>query len=268
MTHTVRYSPSSRLLLTGQIRHFSPRFISIHGNAMQEGSRIQNETGITLGMNAQLPSSWEFTSYAEYFRFPRETFSATAKNSQGFAFSTLATYSPSPRLTYKIRYRYKTKQRDIPRHKGTLQYAELHKLTLTTISPFLSGMTLWVSGDALLSVSQTSKMQSGYMLSSRFSWEKLKQLSLDAFAAVFSTKADNRFYAYEPQLSYAGAFPSFFHRGLRLVGQCRWKPFDFMQVSARFGLLHYFNKDSIASGTQLINSSTKSDLNLQLIMRF
>ena len=129
-------------------------------------------------------------------------------------------------------------------------------------------MTLWVSGDALLSVSQTSKMQSGYMLSSRFSWEKLKQLSLDAFAAVFSTKADNRFYAYEPQLSYAGAFPSFFHRGLRLVGQCRWKPFDFMQVSARFGLLHYFNKDSIASGTQLINSSTKSDLNLQLIMRF
>ena len=168
MTHTVRYSPSSRLLLTGQIRHFSPRFISIHGNAMQEGSRIQNETGITLGMNAQLPSSWKFTSYAEYFRFPRETFSATAKNSQGFAFSTLATYSPSPRLTYKIRYRYKTKQRDIPRHKGTLQYAELHKLTLTTISPFLSGMTLWVSGDALLSVSQTSKMQSGYMLSSRF----------------------------------------------------------------------------------------------------
>lgn len=268
MTHTVRYSPSSRLLLTGQIRHFSLRFISIHGNAMQEGSRIQNETGITLGMNAQLPSSWEFTSYAEYFRFPRETFSATAKNSQGFAFSTLATYSPSPRLTYKIRYRYKTKQRDIPRHKGTLQYAELHKLTLTTISPFLSGMTLWVSGDALLSVSQTSKMKSGYMLSSRFSWEKLKQLSLDAFAAVFSTKADNRFYAYEPQLSYAGAFPSFFHRGLRLVGQCRWKPFDFMQVSARFGLLHYFNKDSIASGAQLINSSTKSDLNLQLIMRF
>lgn len=71
-------------------------------------------------------------------------------------------------------------------------------------------MTLWVSGDALLSVSQTSKMQSGYMLSSRFSWEKLKQLSLDAFAAVFSTKADNRFYAYEPQLSYTGAFPSFF----------------------------------------------------------
>lgn len=58
------------------------------------------------------------------------------KNSQGFAFSTLATYSPSPRLTYKIRYRYKTKQRDIPRHKGTLQYAELHKLTLTTISLF------------------------------------------------------------------------------------------------------------------------------------
>ena len=77
---------------------------------------------------------------------------------------------------------------------------------------------------------------------------------LDAFAAVFSTKADNRFYAYEPQLSYAGAFPSFFfHRGLRLVGQCRWKPFDFMQVSARFGLLHYFNKDSIASGP---NAST------------
>ena len=49
MTHTVRYSPSSRLLLTGQIRHFSSRFISIHGNAMQEGSRIQKRNWYNAG---------------------------------------------------------------------------------------------------------------------------------------------------------------------------------------------------------------------------
>ena len=268
MTHTVRYSPSSRFLLTGRVRHFSPRFVSIHGNAMQEGSRIQNETGFTLGVAAQLPSSWEMSSYVDYFRFPRETFQATAKNSQGLSFGMLATHRVNAQLTYKIRYRYKAKQRDIPSHKGTLQYAETHKLTLTTICPLFSGATLAVSGDVLLSATQTSKMRLGHMLSSRFSWGNAKRLSLDAFAALFSTSADNRLYAYEPQLSYAGAFPSYFHRGFRFVGLCRWKPFDFMQASARFGLLHYFNKDSIASGAQRINSSTKCDLSLQVIMRF
>lgn len=32
----------------------------------------------------------------------------------------------------------------------------------------------------------------------------------------------------------------------------------------RYGLLHYFNRDSIGSGTQRINSPTQNDISLQL----
>lgn len=267
-THQTRYMPLSELSVTGQIRHFSPQFISVHGGTMQEGSTIQNETGITIGATYQISAPLELNVFADYFLFTRETFRASKKNSQGYSFNAMILYSKA-QTTYKIRYRFKTKQQDIFGYKGTLQYVSSHRLTLSSIynSPYHISMTF--STDVALSVSQRSNCKAGIMISSRFSWKGIRKTTFDAFAATFFTDGSkNRFYAYEPQLRFTGSFPSFSYHGMRIVAQCSWKPKPFLQISGRYGMLYYFNQNKIASGTQQINSPIKNDLSLQAILSF
>lgn len=267
--HETRFAPSSDFSITGQLRYFGTKFVSIHGATMQENSRIQNEMGAILSL-AYLPSNHiEVSAYAEYFRFPRPTFRASIDNSQGYAMNVQMKYIRNNALSYKIRYRFKTKQVDVSGHKGILQYASSHRLTLSSTYAFSAPMTLNVAVDAVVSSSQTSTAKSGFMLSSRLSWRNSERLTWDAFAATFFTDDfNNRLYAYEPQLRYAASFPSFAYHGMRFVGQCNWKLLDFIQISGRCGLLHYFNKNKIASGTQQIDNSTKCDFTLQTIISF
>jgi hypothetical protein len=85
------------------------------------------------------------------------------------------------------------------------------------------------------------------------------------FASVFFTDGfSSRIYAYEPQLRYNGGFPTYAYHGMRVVGQLQWEPCKYISLATRYGLLHYFNRESISSGTQQILSPTQNDLWIQV----
>ena len=107
------------------------------------------------------------------------------------------------------------------------------------------------------------------MAALRGTWQPSQKYKVAAFASVFmSDDRQSALYAYEPQLVYQGGFPSFYFHGMRLALTATISLFGGLEGGIKIGSTHYFNRDEISSSTQLIRSSWKNDLSLQLRWRF
>lgn len=262
-THTVRLVCSDRLAWTLQGRLFSPRFVAPFGDAVQENSRTANEYGLLLGLKAAPFRRVEATAYADCFYFPHARFRAS-RPSRGMECFVQLRYVPHRPLWAGLQYRFKTKQQDIAGYAGLMEYSQTHRLRLH--AAYASSRTaVHLSADATAAVRQTAATTYGWMLSARVRQSLGKRFSASAFGGVFFTDDyASRIYSYEPQLRYAAGFPVFAYHGMRLVCVCDWEIAGGLHLAARYGLLRYFNRDHIGEGTQLITSSAKSDLSVQL----
>jgi len=265
-THTVRLACSDRFAWTLQGRLFSPRFVSPFGDAVQENPRTANEYGLLLGLKAAPLRKVEATAYADYFYFPRARFRASGPSHGAECFVQMR-YMPRRPLWVGLQYRFKTKQQDITGHADQMEYSQAHRLRLH--AAYVSGQTaIRLCADATAAVRQTTAPSYGWMLSARARQRLGKRFAASAFGGVFFTDDyASRIYAYEPQLRYAAGFPVFAYHGMRLVGVCDWEIIPGLHLAARYGLLKYFNRSHIGEGTQLIASSAKSDLSVQLRWR-
>jgi len=262
-THLVRFKCSSRLTTTAQVRWLSPYFVSPHGYTLQENSHTSNELGLLLGAKFVPWKKAEATAYVDLFRFPHTTFRATGPSNGAEGFLLLR-YRPGKRFSLLARYRFKSRQQDIAGLRGWLEYKLAHRLRLQ--AAYATGATyLHLAADATVATRQTARATTGWMLSLRARHRIADRLTLAAFAATFFTDDyASRIYAYEPQLRYAAGFPTFAYHGLRCVGMCDWQILRGLHIGIRYGLMHYFNRKEIGSGTQLISASSQNDLSLQL----
>lgn len=264
--HTVRFEPSTNLLFTFQGRALSKRFVSLHGNALQENSHTQNEYGADLAFLFRPSSTFSLQGYIDYFHFPWATYKARFTNTQGVALDVQSQYAPTDKLNFTLRYHLKTKQTGVTAQPSLLQYATTHRLSLSARFVPSSRLTLTAKADLTVSASQTKKSTFGRMLSARGAWKPTNRLSFDLMLAAFNTDDfSSRLYGYEPQLRFSAAFPSYYYQGMRAVAKATIKPLPTLQISARYAFLHYFNRSTIASGPQAINASSKNDLALQVI---
>lgn len=266
MVHKVKFIPNGRANLFLQARAFSPRFVSIWGKALQANSRVQNEYGTLLGVKANVASQCELFAYIDYFRFPEPTFRAYAP-SQGFETFVQANKAFDRKWQLLVRYSLKSRQQNITGDVGLLEYVTSHKLRLTASSS-AGRIGFSTSIDAIAVTNQTDNPSFGGMLSTRAKTSLTRHIDINAFCSIFLTDGYvARLYAYEPQLLYAGSFPTFYDKGTRVVVQARCCIADGLFVAARYGLLYYFNRDSISSGLQEIYSPMKNDISVQVLWR-
>lgn len=266
MVHKIKYIPGMRMNFFLQMRAFSPRFISVWGKTLQANSRIQNEYGALLGTKANLGDNCELLAYVDYFRFPKASFRAYAP-SQGCEALIQTTKGIKGGWTLLARYSIRSKQQNITGYPGTLEYASTHKFKCSASMP-KKHFTLSTSIDAVAATKQSGNTEIGGMASMRLKANVTNRLNLHFFCSAFITDGYSaRLYAYEPQLLYAGSFPSFYDKGTRAVLQAKWQIADGIFIAARYGILKYFNRSSISSGLQAIASSIKNDLSIQAIWR-
>ena len=160
-----------------------------------------------------------------------------------------------------IRYRYKKKEKDFTAEDKTkqtipsiqqkcryqLNYSVKDKLTLKTIADY---------------VRINFRGQSAYTF-------HLLPLQLDLSAAWFNTDDYNsRLTIYEKSVLYAFSMPSFYYKGMRVAVNARYELNKHIILQVKYGTTHYFNRDKISSALEEIDGSTKSDLYLQLRLKF
>ncbi len=259
----VRYYASDALQLFLQHRHLSPQFVSLYGHSVQENSRCANEHGATLGATIQALSRVTLTSYVDAFFFPHAVY-LNQRRTRGVEFYLQADVRRGENRTWQFVYRYKTKERGVTGYANLSQFVQTHRATLrlTITAPRFS---LFPALTATWRVPQVSASSFGYMASLRTAYQPTAAVQIGAFAALFvSDDYQSALYAYEPQLPHYGGISSFYYHGMRLVATLRAKLLWGFDGGLRIGSTHYFNRNEISSGTQLIRSSWKNDISLQL----
>lgn len=87
--------------------------------------------------------------------------------------------------------------------------------------------------------------------------------------AWFRTQSyDSRVYMYEPGLLYAFSIPSFYGRGSRWSVNLKYSYKNRLIIQGKWGLTYYKDRDRISSGTEEIQGNRKSDIQLQLKVKW
>lgn len=258
----ISYTPSYRFNLNLQLRTFSPRYIGPYASPQQQGNRSANEQGVLLGVRYLPVERLELSGYADFFRFPKPTYSARLSGSKGMETQIQAKWEYSSRWQALIRYRFKTKQYTISGHE-LLEYRHRQKIRLAVI---LTGnkFSLNMQGDLTAATRQTGKSSWGYMPSIRLNYSPTKKLTMRGFAGLFMTDDyESAVYAYEPRLYRTAGFTALFDHGMRWVSLCDWRPIKSLTLSCRLAHTCFFNRSVISSGTDAIYSKRRSDISLQ-----
>lgn len=266
-THTYRKSIIKRVNGSLQLRHFSPKYISPLGYTWQGGSQLQNESGVTLALHYLLKPEVELRGFLDYHYHEKPAFRAYAAH-DGWKGQVEMEWGNTNKRK-QIRYTHISRQYNITGYAPLLEYVSTHRLRFQSIQKSQSLEWQWAA-DASAQHQQTRpRPHFGAMLSTRATWIASEQLRLSGFASIFATHDySTRIFAYAPQLRGVSAFPSFANQGISAALLGLYKIHRHWEISTRWSITHYFDREFISSGMQQINSPTQSDIGLYIKYRF
>ena len=247
-------------------RHYSPEYLSLHSNAMAEGS-VQNETGLLTGF-AHNGRNLKVSGYVDLFMHPEPRYGASAP-SNGTDLRLEADWKAGRRDALYATARFKAKQKDC-KYTGQLEYCLTGRYRLRWTHEFRDGAELrtqlfYVRYDFI-----AEPITNGYAVTQSYSHSMLKQkLDLSITAAAFYTQSyDCRVSVYESGLRYSYNFMSLYGKGGRLSATVKYRLNDSMQLNVKAGGTYYLDRDEISSSYQRIDSNHKEDISLQFIAKF
>lgn len=250
--NSIGYLFSERFSMAAVQRFYPARYYSLYSNAFSEGSDVQDESGVYLGMKWLPFRKLEVTSYFDLAYFPWPKYHTTG-STQALDYSLTLSYHPSDRWNIGMRYRYKNKQ-------STVQRIRLY---LTHTSPHWNMRT---SMD--FSSCRQEKSERGWMVSENVGYQR-KWLKVSANVGYFhAPNYSSRIYCYEPGLLYNMNLSSYYGKGIRCALLLRSEIGNHIITLCKLGITDYFDRDHIASGLQQINQSSQTDLELQVKWKF
>ena len=256
--NTVTWQPHRRFSLTGIQRYYPYKFCATLGKSFSDGGRNQNENGVCLAAAWTIGPRLSLYGYSDaaYFRWPRYQ---TTASSHSFDNLVQATYKVSASSALLLRYRIRLREKDDSQSR--LRYRQDQRLRAAW--SVRHGRLSWKT-QADVSFSRFTENSAGGMLSETLTMT-LQRWKLVVGAAYFHTDDyASRVYAYEQSTPYNLSFPSFSGHGCRgyalaeVALPCR------LTALAKLGYTHYFDRDSIGSALQTIDSSSQTDLDIML----
>ena len=262
--HTVSCKVSDGLSMMLLHRYYDKRYTALHARSFSEGSAVQNEHGVYLGLTWQPGRYWTLRGYADYahFAWPRYQVSA----SSDAADMLLSARYSRQRWTLDARYRLHIRQQDNADKTALVNKTE-HRVRLAAAVSATPQLTLRTQADGMAVVNKSGSKR-GIMVSQHGVW-KGRRLKADGLVGWFHTDDyDSRIYQYEPSVRYDFSFPMYYGHGIRYSLLLSADIGRRLQAMARVGVTNYFDRSVIGSGLQQINHSSMTDLTLQLRYRF
>lgn len=258
----ITYEAGNDLSLMLLQRFYSYKFQSFFGECFNDGGRVQNESGVYLGLNwavAPKISIMAYTDYA-YFAWPKYRISSASHSFDNFA---SATYS-SNKFSLNARYRLRFRQMD-NKDKTILRNITEQRARITA-GYSIDKWQFSIQGDINSNISTENSM--GWMISENTSY-KNKWLNACVGLSYFKTdNYDSRIYTYEKGLLYSFSFPAFFGHGIRYYANIRTDFSPKLMLIVKMSTTDYFDRGKISSSYQQIDHSSMSDIEAQLRWKF
>lgn len=268
----VLFSLDSRASFSLLYRNYQRGYQTFYNTGFSEGSNTQNESGVYAGLKMKLSSSWSLNSYADLFKFPWMKYQVDSP-SEGYEIMVQPSYKPNKQLEIYARYREQMRQKNSRDSDGSVTELEdvvqrNYRLNLSyAVSEFFS----FKSRIEYVTINRKSNTpESGFILTQDLLF-KPKNLPFDLALryVLFDTDSyDTRIYSYENNALYVFAIPAYYYQGSRAYMMIRYSFLKHFDLWVRYGTFIYNNRSSIGSGAEEIQGSRKSDITIQLRMKF
>ncbi|SFL30586.1 hypothetical protein SAMN05216357_11816 [Porphyromonadaceae bacterium KH3CP3RA] len=261
--NTLQYRFSGNFSFSLLHRYYPVSYNALYAQAFSEGSSVQNEHGLYIGTEFSPFSKFSVTAYADFVRFPWLKYGIdTPSNAVDLYF--LGTYTLSRQSFLEVRYKYKQKEKNTAwpdeKSRSVLPYAT-HKFRFRYSHDLRSGWNFRTTADMAHYKEKHFPAENGFMLSQNIGYRGKGTLTGDAYLAWFNADTyDARLYSYERNLLNTFYMPSFYGKGYRLAFSAKYAITDNLSFSVKFGHTRYFNRDTIGTGTELINGNNRTDI--------
>ena len=261
------FSPDYRLLLVH--RYYAHDYWAMFAHAFGEGSTPQNENGWYMAAEAAPFAYWRFFASADFFSFPWWRY-RISKPSQGMEIRFQATYTPREDLTVLANYRFKRRERDVTGTGGEETWPTWHQRVRFRLTYAPGAWRLQTTADYNRFLQQTFLPSQGWQCTQSVGYALPGiPLAVSLQATYFDTDDyDSRVFVYEKGLLYTFNVPSYSGNGFRFSAHLRYDFGQRLMLLAKLGHTAYRDRNEISSGNDLIRGNKKTDLQLQVRVKF
>lgn len=258
------------------VRNYPKNFIMLHSYGFGEQSgATQNEFGIYSGIRVKAGKLAVFNAYFDQFKFNYATFYNPVPTS-GKDFMLYSEWNVTRNLKLFTKYKNETKEdvititepggleSDIIYNRNQVNYRLQFDYDIFRTFRLRSRFEyVYVNYDAY----RTS--EKGILFFSDFNVRPLKGLSLNGRFAVFQTDSyDSRIYEYENEIYGVVSNQGLYGTGWRWYLLLKYKPYYFLELSAKYSETIIEGAKSIGSGNDEVLGDLKNRLSLQVEIKF
>ncbi|WP_143525045.1 helix-hairpin-helix domain-containing protein [Labilibacter marinus] len=272
MLNGLQFKPVNNVSLALLYRYFSNNYYSTWQNALTENSLAAGESGFYLGMDIYPVSKVRISGYADFFKTNWLKYSID-KPSYGYDLSLQADYTFNRQLKIYLRYREKDKLKN-----QTLEELSGFNVVQTNIKKLRLHADMQTNENWMLQMrieksfyKEENKTDSQGVLSYagiKYSSSNTKWACWVRYLIFDTDNYNTRLYAYENDLLYNFYTPSFQGEGSRVYAMLRYKPLPKVKLWLKAGQTRYNDREEMGSGLETIYSSTKTNIRLQMQIKF
>lgn len=244
--NTISLTTANNLSIMMLQRFYSYQYASLDAQSFSDGGRVQNESGFYVGLSWQPSSTWQLSAYTDYAYHPWVTY-----RESGASYSIdnlLQCVHTTEKWKLMARYRLKVKEQE---HRT--------RLSVEYTLPKFSARTQFDGGYCAAGGTELGAMVSENVAYTH-DW-----LRLNAGVGYFNTDSSNsKVYLYENGPLYTYSMQQFYGEGMRYWLMLRANAGGKLTLTAKLGVTSYFDRDKISSGSQQIDQSNQTDLDIQI----
>jgi hypothetical protein len=254
-------------------RSYSSSYSNPRSNAVGESSRNTNESGIYMGVSSKFTNQWTFNGYMDLFKFDWLRFRTDAPSNGKEYFAQLE-FKPRRTFSAYARYRFEDKYENVSgTDQATTPIDVLHRQWFRLNWQYTLNKTLSLRNRLeMVSVTMPNgENERGYLMYQdvvyKPKWPAKYQFKLRY--AMFDTKSYNsRIYAYEHDVLYSFSVPAYYFRGSRFYLIAAYDFARWGDITARFSQTYFSNQKENGSALNTIEGSTRTEVKVQVRVKF
>jgi len=250
-------------------RDYQKDFYSFFSQGVAEGSAGTAEKGLYAGLMLNPDSKTEFLIYTDVFRFPWLKYGVDAP-SRGYELLSQFSYSPRKSFRLTLRYKLKNKPENEDGNETVHFLQDVQKQNFRVELHYKTGSFQLRNRVEVVLYKKDQLREQGLLMHQDIIYKPMKsRVSGSIRLALFNTDGFNsRIYAYENDLLYSYSIPGYQNGGVRFYMNAKYRITRNTDLSARYAISSYTNRDEIGSGLDKIKGHNKSDFKMQLRFQF
>jgi hypothetical protein len=268
----LQYYTGSRFALRIIHRHYEKEYQSLFSNAFGENTQNQNEDGFFTGIECNPVKHITLAAFTDFFRFPWLRYQADMPSS-GSEYMVQVTYKPNQQFTCYIQYKNKTKEENLTgadKNKNLITAVKTNRIKGNISYKINNNMNIQNRVEFNTFSKENSGKSHGIYISHDlgFSFNRIPVKFYLRYALFDTQSYDSRIFAYENDVLYAFSVPAYFDRGSRSYIMAKFSPGKNIDCWIKYSVTQYAEKPTISSGLAEIQGNKKSEIRIQLLLKF